>query len=127
MQIRVGVGHAFLVPKPAVDVAEVGVDHVGQRGHEHGDAGSGSSPGGADAEGQVVLVVAGAEAGRVDAAWQVRRNGQLEGRFPGHVFNVVVVEVDGAVFVGSEVEVGLGAGEVVAGDAAGGHVDGLAV
>ena len=80
--------------------------------------------GGADAEGQVVLVLAGAQSGRVDAAGKVGRDRELEVRFPGHVFDVIVVKVDGAVFAGGEVEAGLGAGEVVVGDAAGGHVDG---
>ena len=51
----------------------------------------------------------------------------MEVGLPADVLHVVVVEVDGAVLAGGESEAGLGAGEVVAGHAAGGHVDGLAV
>src|SRR5262245_13754196 len=69
-------------------------------------------------ERHVVLGRVSAEARRIDAALQVVGQLELETDLPLRIFEVVVVEVDGAVLPGRPLEVHLETGPVAAGDAA---------
>ena len=77
-----------------------------------------AAAGGPDRERHEILLPAGAQPRRVDAAWQPLGDLPLETGLPPGVLEVVVVEVDGAVLGGPRPEIRLSAAPVAA---CGGH------
>ena len=104
-------------------VAAVAVGHVAESGYEEGRGGGGIAGLGADEEWDMVDSVPGLEPSGIDPAFHSFRYGELEVNVPTGVVQIVVVEVDRAVFVGAQRKGVVPTGPVVAGHAPGRSID----